>query len=76
MTWGLARSFFLLAGMAVATSAAYAWYQPGSRVISSLSEAGPRCTLPLNRAQARSGTEPDSDLIWLLFGLSQGVYRS
>ncbi|WP_263142420.1 hypothetical protein [Pseudomonas sp. RIT-PI-AD] len=66
----ITRILCLAGAMGVASLAAAAWHEPSPQIISVQSEAG-FCPLPpILRSHARM--EPDSDLLLLMFGLSQG----
>ncbi|AGZ33739.1 hypothetical protein C4Q28_22180 [Pseudomonas sp. SWI6] len=69
----IARALFLVAGLAVTTVAAAAWEEPKPTVFSK-AELSEQCALPREvKQQSQAQTQPDQDLLLLLFGLRQGL---
>lgn len=67
----VARGFFLVAALGVASIAAAVWEQPKAQILSAANGEG-YCPLP-RVAKAASPVSPDSDLLLLMFGLAQGT---
>ncbi|MCK1791371.1 hypothetical protein [Pseudomonas violetae] len=67
----IARGFFLVGALAVASIAVAAWEQPRPQVLSSVSGEA-HCPLP-RVAKAVVASQPDHDLLLFMFGLSQGM---
>jgi hypothetical protein len=66
----IARGLFLVGALSVCSLAAAAWQEAAPQVISE-NQAG-YCLLP-PQARAAEAVSPDSDLLLLMFGLSQGM---
>lgn len=67
----IARGFFLVGALAVASLAVAAWEQPRMQVIGA-SGNDAHCSVP-RVAKASVATQPDHDLLLFMFGLSQGM---
>ncbi|WP_150784520.1 hypothetical protein [Pseudomonas fluorescens] len=67
----IARGLFLVGALAVASLALAVWEQPRPQVLSSMN-GDARCPMP-RVAKAAVATQPDRDLLLLMFGLSQGL---
>lgn len=70
----IARGFFLLAALAVASVAFAAWEEPRPQVLSSI-QMGAQCPLP-RAVKPVVVAQPDHDLLLFLFGMSQGLRSS
>ena len=66
----IARGFFLLAALGVASIAAAAWQESGPEVLTQNDRS--YCPLP-PKARVVEQLRPDQDLLLFLFGLSQGM---
>jgi len=67
----IARGFFLIGALAVASLAVAAWEQPRTQVIGAEHSD---CPLPRAKpAVASDASRPDHDLLLFMFGLSQGM---
>ncbi|WP_159815381.1 hypothetical protein [Pseudomonas sp. 18058] len=67
----IARGFFLVGALAVASLAVAAWEQPRMQVIGASVE-GEHCAIP-RVAKASVATKPDHDLLLFMFGMAQGM---
>ncbi|MDP3977546.1 MAG: hypothetical protein Q8P85_06050 [Pseudomonas sp.] len=68
----IARGFFLVAALGLASLAAVAWHEPGPLMLGSAS--GPEyCPLPRNVGMAMQQLAPDRDLLLFMFSLSQSL---
>ena len=70
----IARGFFLVTALSVASLAAAAWQETSPQVIS-LNEQLGYCPLP-PQARLTEALKPDEDLLLFMFSLSQGVRSS
>ena len=66
----LARGFFVVGALGIASLAMAAWEQPRPQILSAVHGEG-QCPLP-RVAKAESTARPDHDLLLLMFGLAQG----
>lgn len=71
MKLGLARGFFILGALAVASVALATWEEPGTKILSAKYGEG-NCPLP-RVAKVEQDIKPDHDLLLLMFGLAQGT---
>ncbi|MDA7085297.1 hypothetical protein PH586_02690 [Pseudomonas sp. SA3-5] len=68
----IARGFFLIAALGVASLAAAAWHEPGPLMLGSA--GGPEhCPLPRNASMTTQQLAPDKDLLLFMFSLSQSL---
>lgn len=70
----IARGFFLVAALGVASFAFAAWEEPRPQVLSSI-QMGDQCPLP-RAVKPVVVAQPDHDLLLFLFGMSQGLRSS
>ncbi|MBF8674563.1 MULTISPECIES: hypothetical protein [Pseudomonas] len=69
----IARTLFLVGGLALTTVAVAAWEQPRT-VVFSQSELAEQCALPREvKPQQQAKVQPDHDLLLFLFGMRQGL---
>lgn len=66
----IVRGLFVVAALSVASIAAAAWHEPGTRVVSQ-SDFGLEPLSP--RERTAETVQPDQDLLLFMFSLSQGM---
>ncbi|MEE3507217.1 hypothetical protein QN399_13250 [Pseudomonas sp. 10C3] len=67
----IARGFFLVGALGIASLALALWEQPGPKILSAQHGEG-RCLLP-RVAKVQESMRPDHDLLLFMYGLTQGV---
>ena len=67
----IARGLFLLGALGIASLALAAWEQPRTEVLSAAHNGG-QCPVP-RIAKTTGVTQPDHQLLLLMFGMSQGM---